>query len=396
MKRGNLKLDLSRFDGEKSESNIDLSELEGRISKLERVSSLPKLSPKLERTLVSPKLSPKLSSDLLPKLKRAPVKLKLNLNQTDKESTPRTDMFDLSKFKKEKRTSADIELEKVDKLFETLKSLAPIGNINDNYIKIDRELASGAFGVVNFYYKRDDLTEKMYIVKRISYLKGDKKETYERLINEILALKKVQENNCKDTNLIDLCFIEVFRDDKDIYIVTQFKNETESLQSYMKTHTFTSKQIANYLFILLNKLKIIHLLNIVHNDVKPGNILVQYNKDGIVDLSYIDYGESCLCDNNNKCTTFGTLKYKPAEYAVITRGECNLTFYNDIYSLGIIINELLQISNVKNDMLEIFIKTYMTNEDMYDNEYTIGYLNNLIDKFSIVLNKINETDISTI
>ena len=47
-------------------------------------------------------------------------------------------------------------------------------------------------------------------------------------------------------------------------------------------------------------------------------------------------------------------------------------------------------------MLEIFIKTYMTNEDMYDNEYTIGYLNNLIDKFSMVLNKINETDISTI
>jgi serine/threonine protein kinase len=309
--------------------------------------------------------------------------------------------LDLTSFKSTRRYSEEVEKEKVDKLFEKLKSIAPEGDVYDKYMKIEKKLASGMYGVVGFYYKKDSSTDKMYIVKAISYKRGHdvsydnssiKIEVYNKLINEILSLKEVQENNCKETNLVDLCFIEAFRDDENIYIVTQFKNDTTSLQKFIEENTFSIKQIVTYILILLNKLKTIHSLNIAHNDVKPANILVQYDNNGIIDLSYIDYGESCLCNNSDICTTSGSVYYHPENVLYTTKQKCNLTYYNDIYSLGIITRELLKKSKIKNDILERFVDEHMLNEDMYDTTYTIGYLNDLINKFSLILNKIiNET-----
>jgi hypothetical protein len=368
-------------------------------SKLERKESFPRISlgsPKLERALSSPKLEGKLEK-LEGKLKRAAPKLKLDLKPKDDDSDdlkPRKlknkfkPTIDLSAFNTERRRSSEnLEKGKVYQLFEKLKSLAPEDNLDDKYIKIDKKLASGMYGVVGFYYKKNSPIDKMYIVKAISYKKGFdvsydndsiKIEVYNKLINEIVSLKRMQENNCKETNFVDLCFIEVFRDDENIYIVTRFKNDTISLQKYIEQNTLTFKQIYDILLVLLNKLKIIHSLNIVHNDIKPANILVQYNKNGIVDLSYIDYGETCLCDESDICLTSGSVYYHPENVLYITRQLCNLTYYNDIYSLGITVNELLDKSKIQNDAFVKIINENMLNQDMYDKPYTIDFLNNLI------------------
>lgn len=390
------------------------SDININIPKLERVSSSPKLSPKLERAFSSPKLSPRMervlsSPKLEGKLKRSPPKLNLDLKKTynDNDSSDLKPlklknkfkpMIDLNKFNTERRSSENLEMGKVYQLFEKLKSLAPEGNVNDNYTKINKKLASGAYGVVGFYYKVNFTNEndKMYIVKAISYKKGldvlydnnsIKIEVYNKLINEIMSLKMVQENNCKNTNLVDLCFVEAFSDYENIYIVTQFKNDTTSLENYITKNTFTLEQITTILLVLLNKLKIIHSLNIVHNDIKPANILVQYSDNGILDLSYIDYGETCLCNESDMCPTSGTIDFHPEQVLLITRQKCNLTYYNDIYSLGITIQKLLEKSNIQNNNFINFIKENMLNLDMYDNEYTIDFLNKLISNSINILTK---------
>ena len=377
--------------------------------KLERKESFPRISlgsPKLERALSSPKLEGKLEK-LEGKLKRAPMKLKLDLKSRDDDDETETETkpiklknkfkptIDLSRFNTERRSSENLEKGKVYQLFKKLKSLAPEGNVNDNYIKVNKKLASGAYGVVGFYYKKDNSTDKMYIVKAISYKKGVdglydnnsvKIEVYNKLINEIMSLKMVQENNCKNTNLVDLCFIEAFSDDENIYIVTQFKSDTTSLENYIEKNTFTLEQIYDILLVLLNKLKIIHSLNIVHNDIKPANILVQYSDNdsdndsdnAILDLSYIDYGETCLCSESDMCPTSGTIDYHPEQVLLVTQQLCNLTYYNDIYSLGITMTKLLKKSNIQDNNFINFIKENMLNLDMYDNEYTIDFLNKLI------------------
>jgi hypothetical protein len=394
MKRGNIKLDLSGVDNYKSKLEPSL----------ERSESLQQLSPSLERMLSSPRLSPKLSPRL-PKLKRALPKISLNIKPKEDDTIPRIDKlkfqptFDLTQ--SQRRVSKDTLIEDT-RLLSVLKGLSPEVNNLEKYEKIDRPLASGAFGVVKFYRKKDNPNDKLYIIKRISYIRGQDGEyndderlgMYKRLINEILTLKRLENENCKDENKVDLCFIETFSDTTNIYIVTQFKNDTTSLDEYMKTNTFNIMQIICYISILLGKLKILHGSNIVHNDIKPANILVQYNdKNQIVDLSYIDYGETCLCDKSEKCNTSGTSKYHPGGGNVLfyTNRECNLTYYNDIYSLGIIINDMMSESNIKDDQLTTFVKNKLLNEEMYNNEYNIDFLNNLIKDFSkIFTDKLKE------
>jgi hypothetical protein len=416
MKRGNIKLDLSGLDNYKSKLEPSLERTFNEdVVRRQGSESLQQLSPSLERMLSSPKLSPKLSPRL-PKLKRVTPKISLNIKPKEDDRTPRIDKL---KFKptleltqSQRRVSKDTLIEDA-RLLSVLKGLSPEVNNLEKYEKIDRPLASGAFGVVNFYRKKDNPNDKLYIIKRISYIRGqdgeynddEKLGMYKRLINEILTLKRLENENCKDENKVDLCFIETFSDNTNIYIVTQFKNDTTSLDEYMKTNTFNIMQIICYISILLGKLKILHGSNIVHNDIKPANILVQYNdKNQIVDLSYIDYGETCLCDESEKCNTSGTSKYHPGGGNVLfyTNRECNLTYYNDIYSLGIIINEMIPLptmsldskvseSNIKDDQLTKFVKDKMLNEKMYDSEYNINFLNNLIKDFSkIFTDKLKE------
>lgn len=379
MKRANLKIDLSSFDTE-------LPKLK-REPSLEHMLSSPRLSPKLERVLSSPKLSPK-----LPKLKRATPKLLLDIKQKDNEDDikPRTELKFKPKLDLSKRRVSDNKQMEGYLLLNKLKTLSPEVNNLEKYEKINKPLASGAFGIVNFYYKKDDPNGKLYIIKVISYVQGKEGKyndeeiigVYNRLINEILSLQRLEKENCKDTNKVDLCFIETFSDDKNIYIVTQFKNDTTSLDDFMKTNKFTIIQIICYIFILLGKLKMLHLLSIVHNDIKPANILVQYDKNQIVDFSYIDYGECCLCNENSVCNTSGTTYYHPENVLFYTHSNCNLTYYSDIYSLGITINEMMTKSNIKDDQLTTFVKDKMLNEDMYDNQYNIVFLDNLIKDFS--------------
>jgi hypothetical protein len=416
MKRGNIKLDLSGLDNYKSKREPSLERTFNEdVVRRQGSESIQQLSSSLESMLSSPKLSPKLSPRL-PKLKRVTPKISLNIKPKEDDRTPRIDKL---KFKptleltqSQRRVSKDTLIEDA-RLLSVLKGLSPEVNNLEKYEKIDRPLASGAFGVVNFYRKKDNPNDKLYIIKRISYIRGqdgeynddEKLGMYKRLINEILTLKRLENENCKDENKVDLCFIETFSDNTNIYIVTQFKNDTTSLDEYMKTNTFNIMQIICYISILLGKLKILHGSNIVHNDIKPANILVQYNdKNQIVDLSYIDYGETCLCDESEKCNTSGTSKYHPGGGNVLfyTNRECNLTYYNDIYSLGIIINDMIPLptmsldskvseSNIKDDQLTTFVKDKMLDEKMYNNEYNIDFLNNLIKDFSkIFTDKLKE------
>ena len=382
MKRGNLKLDLSGFDDYK---------LEDKPSPLlERSISQPQLSPTSERMLSSPKLSPK----LLPKLKRfvPKIKLNININNDDDDIKPR---IVKNKFKASPNLRRDSEIQRqseADELLKTLNTLSPEVNNLKKYEKIDKSLASGAFGIVSFYYKKDTPNDKLYIIKKISYIKGKDGDKYNdeeiigmynRLINEILSLQRLEKENCKDENKVELCFIETFSDNESVYIVTQFKNDTTSLDEYLKTGKFNIMQVICYIFILLGKLKILHLSSIVHNDIKPANILVQYNdKNQILDLSYIDYGESCLCDKSDKCNTNGTTKYHLELVLAITDRKCNLTYYSDIYSLGITINEMMSRSDITDDQLTTFVKDKMLDENMYTNKYNIEFLDNLIKDFS--------------
>lgn len=87
---------------------------------------------------------------------------------------------------------------------------------------------------------------------------------------------------------------------------------------------------------LLNGLAYIHSRKIVHHDIKPSNIFVSVEPSGKITVQLGDFGLSCPLQEAHTGAGFGTPLYAAPEQLA---GECN--FKSDIYSLGIILLELL-------------------------------------------------------
>lgn len=91
-------------------------------------------------------------------------------------------------------------------------------------------------------------------------------------------------------------------------------------------------------------LKLIHRLNIVHRDIKPGNIMVNMLDEYKSVVRIFDFDMSKLITINDAGSTPGTVGYVAPE---VYRNE-NTDFKSDIYSLGIVMSELLEINYLLN------------------------------------------------
>jgi predicted Ser/Thr protein kinase len=131
------------------------------------------------------------------------------------------------------------------------------------------------------------------------------------------------------------------------------------LYGYLKIDT-----VARILTVCSDALSYAHRVGVLHNDLKPANLLI--TEDGVVKL--IDFGISCLINTQQKDFIMGTPAYMSPEQI---RGE-KLDQRTDIYSLGIMTYEMLvgktpfpkdaQFQDVL-DMLPLSLKA-IANEDM--------------------------------
>lgn len=83
---------------------------------------------------------------------------------------------------------------------------------------------------------------------------------------------------------------------------------------------------------ITNIVEQINLMNIVHCDLKPSNIMIDMNGK----IKILDFGISQI-DGNNMFKNYGTLRYSSLEK--ITNKK--IDFHEDIYSIGIILFELI-------------------------------------------------------
>lgn len=139
------------------------------------------------------------------------------------------------------------------------------------------------------------------------------------------------------------------------FIVLEYY-QSHNLDDFLKQNTINEKNKLKLIYQILNAVSYSHNKNIIHRDLKPSNILV--NDD--LDIKVIDFGVSKLRDTfygEYTINNYISPKYASPEQK---RG-INITNKSDIYSLGIILFEILSgriidsndyIHDIVNEVLE--------------------------------------------
>lgn len=201
--------------------------------------------------------------------------------------------------------------------------------------RIDQILGEGSMGVV--YKGYDESIDRDVAIKTIHYnlLAGSKKDEY---------LYRFRKEAQAAARCLHPCILTVFDygDDADTpYIVMEYYNGT-NLKSYLQNNEITKTDALVITQQLLDGLQYAHLRGIVHRDLKPANIFINNGQE----IKISDFGVARLdqSDITQSGQLVGTLRYMAPE---MLQGQ-KIDHRVDLYSIGIILYELLILSGSQN------------------------------------------------
>ena len=194
--------------------------------------------------------------------------------------------------------------------------------------KIINKIGEGSFSTVYKVQRKKDGI--IYALKRVKFAKLNEKEKSNAL-NEIRILASINNKNI-------ISYKEAFFDENDssLDIVMEYADQGDLFQlitEHKKTKKhFTEEEIWSALIQLLNGLKSLHELNILHRDLKSANVFLF--KGGIVKLG--DLNVSKITRKGMGYTQTGTPYYASPEVWKDKPYDSK----SDIWSLGCVIYEL--------------------------------------------------------
>ena len=187
----------------------------------------------------------------------------------------------------------------------------------------------GAGGMANVYLAHDMVLDRDVSVKLLRLDLRDDPSTKRRFHREAMAA----------TQLNDPHIVGIYDVDEDHglqYMVMQYVKGTD-LKAYIKKHyPIPLPQVIDIMEQVLSAVATAHAHGIIHRDLKPQNILIDENKN----VKITDFGIAVAVSQDSLTQTntlMGSVHYLSPEQA---RGSI-ATKQSDIYSLGIILFELL-------------------------------------------------------
>lgn len=204
-----------------------------------------------------------------------------------------------------------------------------------NQYLILSKIGEGSFSKV--YLGQDKNTSKYYALKRIQLKSLSKTQSgLEQLQFEIDIMRKL-----KHQNIVSLHEVIHVSSENAIYLVTEYAN-CGSLSSILESDfRFSSEQIQNIFTQIVDGISFIHQNKIVHQDLKPANLLMK--SDGKILIT--DFGIGRTFEQSAK--QVGTPAYQAPE--VIADSKDNLEeeiiskanpAQEDVWSLGVTLFEL--------------------------------------------------------
>lgn len=201
------------------------------------------------------------------------------------------------------------------------------GYVLGNRYKIIRSLGEG--GMANVYLAHDLVLDRDVSVKLLRLDLRDDPQTKKRFQREAMAATQLN-----DPNIVGV--YDVGEEHGMQYMVMQYVEGTDLKQYIAKHYPIPLPQVVDIMEQVLSAVESAHEHGIIHRDLKPQNILIDQNKN----LKITDFGIATASFDNSLTQTntlVGSVHYLSPEQA---RGSV-ATKRSDIYSLGIILYELL-------------------------------------------------------
>ncbi len=198
--------------------------------------------------------------------------------------------------------------------------------ISDRYQIIK---AIGEGGMANVYLAYDTILDRNVAVK---VLRGD-------LAGDEKFVRRFQREALSASSLAHPNIVEVYdvgEDNGQYYIVMEYVEGRHLKELIKKRGKLTTSEVIDIMLQITDGLSVAHDSYIIHRDIKPQNIMILEN--GLVKI--MDFGIAMAMNSTQLTQTnsvMGSVHYLPPEQA---NGKGS-TLQSDIYSMGIVMYELL-------------------------------------------------------
>ena len=210
-----------------------------------------------------------------------------------------------------------------------------------NQWKIIDQIETGGFSTI---YKVSDDNNNIYVIKKLDLPLSDD------LLLEFLRSGYLSKQEMNDYALSqiqkEISILERYKDNENILKLYEVKEEKNlsgksyylrmeyatNIKKHFSKNNFTDEEIIKMSIDICSALEELEKNNIVHTDIKPGNIFISENK-----YKLGDFGSSVEINKEVPITIFGTMNYMAPE---IYKKQ-KVDFSTDIYSLGLVMYSLL-------------------------------------------------------
>jgi serine/threonine protein kinase len=188
----------------------------------------------------------------------------------------------------------------------------------------------GVGGMAAVYKARKVSIDKVVAIKVLfPYLASDE-SFIERFQREAKAAARIQHENI--VNVID------FGESGGAYFIVMEYYEGRTLEDILKEHSHITLDIAVQILLeVCYGLEAAHALDIVHRDIKPGNVI--YTRSGGIKIA--DFGLAKKSDSVTVITQQGKVIGTPAYMSPEQAAGRNVGPQSDIFSLGVVVYEML-------------------------------------------------------